>query len=44
MREEAMNMQYLMPGTYLTPIAFADYAHAERDSSGDTHPAIPSIS
>lgn len=23
MREEAMNMQYLMPGTYLTPFAFA---------------------
>lgn len=23
MREEAMNMQYLMPGTYLTPFACA---------------------
>lgn len=38
MREEAMNMQYLMPGTYLTPIAFARYVHAASDYLN--HPVI----
>lgn len=30
MREEAMNMQYLMPGTYLTPFAFAANTRSAR--------------
>jgi len=33
MREEAMNMQYLMPGRYLTPIASALREQAISDSA-----------
>jgi len=43
MREEAMNMQYLMPGTYLTPIAFAQDAHAVSNIRLAYFPAIASI-
>jgi len=36
-------MQYLMPGTYLTPIAFAQDAHAVCNIRLAYFPAIASI-